>query len=192
MRCVDCGSCFSAALTIGTHELAPHRERLADQLAREHEREVEHLVDQAAARGRERRRSRACCEQRSREAQRARRRGRLRRPACVPGGASPRRPAPAASIAAQRVGSTRRGATAGRRATRAPSAAHADSGARSGCTSDELVVTLAAQHDLAFVGQAAHDLQDLLLLGLDFRHPHRALAPRGRRAASRRRAATCS
>ena len=39
---------------------------------------------------------------------------------------------------------------------------------------DEFVVAAAADHDLAFVGQAAHDLEHFLLLGLDLGHAHRA------------------
>src|SRR4051812_23204188 len=43
-------------------------------------------------------------------------------------------------------------------------------------SSDEALVTAASQHDLALVGQALGDLQDALLLGLDVRQAHRALA----------------
>ena len=45
-RCVDCGSCCSAARDHRQDELATDRQRLADQLPAEHQREVEHLVHQ--------------------------------------------------------------------------------------------------------------------------------------------------
>src|SRR6201996_1741639 len=39
---------------------------------------------------------------------------------------------------------------------------------------EEVIGASRSQHDLAFVDQAADDLQHFLLLGLDFRHAHRA------------------